>query len=201
MAISPEFRKQVLSKKQFHKRLRLVAIDEAHCISLWGGTFRPDYEALGVLRGRFPKHVPFMVASATLPDHVLDDIRAKLELSKHVRMVRVSNARPNIALSCRTMKHPEDSKADLRFLIPKDLEKEEDIPITLVYCNQRVKCEDIADSLRRWMVDIGIPQRCAAFYHAKVGEQRKRELEKQLEQGIIRILICTDAVGMVSTYA
>ncbi|KAL4253432.1 P-loop containing nucleoside triphosphate hydrolase, partial [Pleurotus pulmonarius] len=35
MAISPEFRKQVLSKKQFHKRLRLVAIDEAHCISLW----------------------------------------------------------------------------------------------------------------------------------------------------------------------
>ncbi|KAL4257395.1 hypothetical protein AB1N83_012438 [Pleurotus pulmonarius] len=199
LAISPGFRKHVLSKKKFYQRLRLVAIDEAHCISLWGGTFRPDYESLGLLRGRFPKHVPFMIASATLPDHVLDDIRGKLQLSKSVRMVRVSNARPNIALSCRATKHAEESKADLRFLIPPDAAKPEDIPISLVYCNQRVKCEDAVDRLRQWAQDAEISDKCIAFYHAKVGSKQKRELERQLAKGLIRILVCTDAVGMVSS--
>jgi superfamily II DNA helicase RecQ len=174
-----------------------VIIDEAHCISLWGGSFRPDYAKLGLLRGRFPKHVPFIVASATLPDHILDNIRVKLRLSPNARMVRITNARPNVALSCRPMKHSEKSKADLRFLIPPGATKAEDIDITLVYCNQRIKCEDAVDSLRLWAKPLGIPESCIAFYHAKIGEKRKRELEGMLRRGEIRILVCTDAVGMV----
>ncbi|KAF4590210.1 hypothetical protein EYR38_009508 [Pleurotus pulmonarius] len=114
----------------------------------------------------------------TLPDHVLDDIRGKLQLSKSVRM------------------HAEESKADLRFLIPPDAAKPEDIPISLVYCNQRVKCEDAVDRLRQWAQDAEISDKCIAFYHAKVGSKQKRELERQLAKGLIRILVCTDAVGM-----
>lgn len=82
------------------------------CISLWGGSFRPDYAGLGVLRGRFPSNVPVVVASATLPEHVLDDIKRKLRLSTSVQKVSLSNAR--------------------RFLIPKDAKEANDIPITLV---------------------------------------------------------------------
>jgi superfamily II DNA helicase RecQ len=195
--ISIEFRSEVISKQKFWGRLRVVVIDEAHCISLWGGSFRPDYGELGVLRGRFPKHIPFIVASATLPDHILDDIRAKLKLSVDARVVRVTNARPNVALSCRPMKHAEKSKADLRFLIPVGATKRQDIDITLVYCNQRVKCEDAVDKLRLWAKNIGIEESCFAFYHARIGEKRKRKLEEKLQNGEIRILVCTDAMGMV----
>jgi superfamily II DNA helicase RecQ len=74
IAISAAFRTAVLSKREFSDKLRAVCIDEAHCISLWGGSFRTDYANLGVLRGRFPSNVPFIIASATLPDHILDDI-------------------------------------------------------------------------------------------------------------------------------
>ena len=74
IVVSESFRKEVLSKKKFHQRLRAVCVDEAHCISLWGGSFRPDYAGLGVLRGRFLSNVPVVVASATLPEHILDDI-------------------------------------------------------------------------------------------------------------------------------
>lgn len=197
MAVSLEFRKEVLSKKEFTRRLRVVGIDEAHCISLWGGSFRTDYGELGVLRGRFPKQVPFLVASATLPNHVLDDIRAKLKLSADVHMVRVTNARPNIALSVRTMKHAERSMADLRFLIPVGVTSLRDIPQTLVYCNTRLKCEDGKDIMSRWAREDGLPTSCVAFYHAKVGSDRKRELERMLEAGTTHILFCTDAVGMV----
>ncbi|KAJ7861950.1 hypothetical protein B0H13DRAFT_1638916, partial [Mycena leptocephala] len=87
-------------------------------VSLWGGSFRPDYADLGVLRGRIPSNVPFIVASATIPEHILDDVRVKLGLSKNATRISLTNARPNVALSVRTMQHPEESKADLRLLIP-----------------------------------------------------------------------------------
>ncbi|KAJ7891045.1 P-loop containing nucleoside triphosphate hydrolase protein, partial [Mycena leptocephala] len=108
----------------------------------------------------------------------------------------LTNARPNVALSCRTMKHREESKADLRFLIDSKSSKPVDIPVTLVYCNQRLTCEDAYDSLRRWARDENIPEDCIAFYHAKVGQAQKRNLEERLRKGEIRILFCTDAVGM-----
>ena len=174
-----------------------MVIDEAHCISLWGGSFRPDYAALGVLRSWFPKHIPFIVASATLPDHILDDICAKLKLSLNAHIIQVTNAHPNVALSCRPMKHAEKSKADLRFLIPVGAKKAEDIDITLVYCNQRIRCEDTVDSLCFWAKELGIPESCIVFYHARIGEKHKRELKEKLQKGEIRILVCTDAVGMV----
>src|SRR5271167_115783 len=34
--------------------VRLVAVDEAHCISQWGPAFRPEYETLSRLRDIFP---------------------------------------------------------------------------------------------------------------------------------------------------
>ncbi|KAF9537136.1 hypothetical protein CPC08DRAFT_594868, partial [Agrocybe pediades] len=116
IAISNEFLRSVLSKKSFTDSVRVVNIDEAHCISEWGGTFRKDYSQLGTLRGRFPKTICFQVASATLPEHVLDSIKSTLRLSKDTKAIRLTNERPNIALSVRTMRHSKDSKADLRFL-------------------------------------------------------------------------------------
>ncbi|EDR04596.1 uncharacterized protein LACBIDRAFT_304222 [Laccaria bicolor S238N-H82] len=113
---SADFRTAVLSKDQFSSALRAVCVDEAHCISLWGGSFRPDYAGLGVLRGRFPKNVPFVVASATLPHHVLNDVRHKLQLGSDTKMVQLTNARPNVALSVQKMKHSEETKGDIRFL-------------------------------------------------------------------------------------
>ncbi|KAF8152025.1 P-loop containing nucleoside triphosphate hydrolase protein [Mycena galopus ATCC 62051] len=196
IATSLPFRKSTLSKLAFTSKLRCVCIDEAQCISLWGGSFHPDYADPGILRGRIPSNVPLVVASATLPAHILDNVCTKLGLSKNATQISLTNARPNVALSCRTMKHPEESKADLRFLIHPEATKRADIPVTLVYCNQRLTCQDACDSLRRWAQDEGIPDACIAFYHAKVGQAQKRNLVERLCKGEIRILFCTDAVGM-----
>jgi superfamily II DNA helicase RecQ len=100
-----------------------------------------------VLRGRFPKHVPFVVASATLPEHILDDVRRKLWLSESAKMVAVTNAHPNVALSVRPMQFNNYSTADLHFLIPSGASKVDDIAITLVYCNKQITCEDAVDRL------------------------------------------------------
>ena len=103
IATSEEFQKAVLSKDSFMNNLHVVNIDEAHCINVWGGSFfRPDYAvyaALGVLGGRFPRNVPLLLASATLPEHVLDNIHRKLRLAKDIKMIQLTNSRPNVALS------------------------------------------------------------------------------------------------------
>jgi hypothetical protein len=69
------------------------------------------------------------------------------------------------------MKHTEKSKADIQFLIPPGATKAEDIDITLVYCNQHIKCEDIVDNLRLWAKKLGIHELCVAFYHTRIGEK------------------------------
>src|SRR5580704_14845328 len=44
--------------------IRLIAIDEAHCISQWGPAFRREYEGLSRLRDIFPR-VPIIALTAT----------------------------------------------------------------------------------------------------------------------------------------
>ncbi|PPQ87259.1 hypothetical protein CVT24_003287, partial [Panaeolus cyanescens] len=129
IVVSAGFHRAVTMKKEFSDHLRVVIIDEAHCVTIWGGSFRPEYASLGEIRGRLPKNVPILIASATLPDHVLADVRTKLQLSSCAKVISVTNARPNIALSVRIMKKAEATMSDLRFLIPPDAKESGDIKI------------------------------------------------------------------------
>jgi len=136
-----------------------------------------------LLRGCFPSSIPFLISSATLPDHVLDDICGKMHLSKTAMKVSFNNASPNVALSVCSMQYPEESKADLRFLIPPHATKPDNIDITLVYCNQRLTTEDVCDALKQWAEDEGIAALCIAFYHANIGDKQKHQLEEMLWHG------------------
>lgn len=95
------------------------------------------------------------------------------------------------------MKYDEGSKGDLRFTIPRNARGPEDIPITLIYANDRGICEEIYDQLKHFS-PLGFPANTIVYYHAKIGQKRKRNLEEGLRKGKVRIMICTDAVGMVS---
>ena len=54
-----------------------MAVDEAHCISVWGHDFRPDYRKLGELRRGLPG-VPFLALTATATERVRRDIVEQL---------------------------------------------------------------------------------------------------------------------------
>src|SRR5882724_8260834 len=62
-------------------KIKLLAIDEAHCISEWGHDFRPEYRQLAELRQAFPK-VPVMALTATATGRVREDVVTQLKLQE-----------------------------------------------------------------------------------------------------------------------
>ena len=60
--------------------LALFAIDEAHCISQWGGFFRPEYSQLGQLKVNFP-NVPIVALTGTVDKANIASIQQSLQLS------------------------------------------------------------------------------------------------------------------------
>jgi len=74
--------------------LSLIAVDEAHCISRWGPSFRPEYEDLSRLGGLF-EGVPIAALTATADHATRDDIITKLFAGRGRALVTGFD-RPNI---------------------------------------------------------------------------------------------------------
>ena len=88
----------------------LIAIDEAHCISQWGASFRPEYDMLQTLKQAFP-NVPIGAFTATADEATRRDIVAKIFGGK--AEVYVSGFdRPNIRLSVSPKKGAKEQLLD-----------------------------------------------------------------------------------------
>ena len=79
--LSPERLQQELVRKKIKGMpVKLIAIDEAHCISQWGHDFRPAYLDCAILRELHPE-APIMALTATATKRVIQDIHDNLKLS------------------------------------------------------------------------------------------------------------------------
>ena len=76
-----------------------MAMDEAHCVSMWGHDFRPEYRQLQVLRDALPG-VPIGAYTATATSHVRRDIEEQLRLDRPEVLVGRFD-RPNLLFRVR----------------------------------------------------------------------------------------------------
>jgi len=93
----PAFVATITSEGAASRRLALLAVDEAHCITTWGHDFRPEYGRVGEIR-RLLGDPPTVALTATATPAVVAEIRAKLRLPDAL-LDHAGLARPNLFLA------------------------------------------------------------------------------------------------------
>lgn len=157
--------------------ISLLVVDEAHCVSLWGHDFRPDYLFIGKALAELG-HPPVLAMTATATPRVRDDITAQLGA---MRLVVADVHRPNLRLEVVRLNNDEEKMQALLQLC------REQGGSGIVYVNSRRKSEQLARLLRRHGIS-------AIHYHA--GIEDRAAVQERFMTGRVRIVVATIAFGM-----
>ena len=157
----------------------LIAIDEAHCISQWGPSFRPEYHDLSRLREIFPD-IPIAALTATADEVTRQDISAQI-FAGNAETIVLGFDRPNIKLTV-------EMKASWKPQILAFIERHRG-ESGIVYCLSRKKTEEVA----AFLADNGV---VALAYHAGM-DKAVRDANQNIfmtEPGVV--IVATIAFGM-----
>ena len=159
--------------------VRLIAIDEAHCVSQWGPAFRPEYRALSKLADLFPK-TPIIALTATADEVTRADIALQLFNNRVETMVQGFD-RPNIGL---TVEAKANTGRQLLDFVARHKGKS-----GIVYCLSRKKTEKIAEQLREAGVN-------ALAYHAGMDKDAREANQNRFMTEPAIVMVATIAFGM-----
>jgi ATP-dependent DNA helicase RecQ len=158
----------------------LVAVDEAHCISLWGHDFRPDYLRLRqVISGL--KSPPVLALTATATPAVRRDILTQLGIDNAAQVVSGFD-RPNLYLEVREV---ATNLEKVRAIV----ELSRWAPVGIVYAGTRKNVEEIYGNLRRAGIE-------AAAYHAGLALPERKSVQEKFMKSSACVIVATNAFGM-----
>ncbi|MDZ5145549.1 RecQ family ATP-dependent DNA helicase [Microbacterium testaceum] len=161
--------------------VRLVVIDEAHCVSAWGHDFRPDYARIGDAIDALG-HPPVLALTATASAPVRDDIVSSLGMREPHLEVRGMD-RPEIHMAVRRHEHD----ADKRRAVVADV-RDAGGP-ALLYVATRKGTDSYAGELR----ELGLR---AAAYHGAMAQKKRDEVHSAWSAGELDVVVATSAFGM-----
>jgi RecQ family ATP-dependent DNA helicase len=183
---SPErFASPVFLDALAQRKIDLLAVDEAHCVSEWGHDFRPDYLRLPQIAERLGRPT-VMACTATATVAVATEIAARFEMRDPVQ-VRSGFDRPNLSFDVVWLEG-KGSMARRLALLECGLSEAENRP-AIVYCGTRRNTDDVAESLRA----IGLR---AVAYHAGMESEERTSAQRRFMTGETEIVVATNAFGM-----
>jgi ATP-dependent DNA helicase RecQ len=158
----------------------LVAIDEAHCISVWGHDFRPDYRTLG---DHLPtlRPAPILALTATATPTVQQDIVAQLQLRDPALFIH-GFRRSNLAIEVVELSKPRRHEFTLKLLSSPASRP------AIVYTPSRRDAEALAANLNRHFP--------AAAYHAGLDASVRQSVQRDFQSGKLEVVVATIAFGM-----
>ncbi len=184
--VSPErLHTQMFKNKVPYLDVRLLVVDEAHCISQWGYDFRPSYLRIAEFRSFLQQEcpdkplVPCIALTATATPEVVEDICKQLKFRKGYQIFKASFVRPNLTY---TVIRTDDILMQMVNLLT-------DRGSSIVYLRSRNRTERLAEAL----TVNGIS---ATFYHAGLKPELKQERQEAWMRGEINTMVATNAFGM-----
>ncbi|MDO5845852.1 MAG: RecQ family ATP-dependent DNA helicase [Methanocorpusculum sp.] len=160
----------------------LFAVDEAHCISMWGHQFRPEYRRIKGLRAFFPG-VPFAAFTATATRRVRDDIISELKLANPAVFVG-SFDRPNLRYAVYKEPHKEVRMKKIASYVAAHKNVS-----GIVYCFTRADCEEMAAYLLKSQI-------LACPYHAGMSTKDRARVQEMFQSNAVSVVCATIAFGM-----
>lgn len=191
---NPAFREEQLPA--LVRRIGMLVVDEAHCISDWGHDFRPDYRRLRDLIEQMPVEVPVLATTATANSRVVADVAEQLgaggaddagagqgETDAGVLTIRGPLARTSLRLGVLRLR---DSASRLAWL----LSHLDDLPGSgIIYTLTVAAAVDTARLLRDHGHDV-------RAYTGQTDTEERAESEGMLKRNEVKALVATSALGM-----
>ena len=161
--------------------IRLVAVDEAHCISQWGQDFRPSYLKIADFVSALPRRPVVAAFTATATARVQEDIALRLGLRDPVRVVTGFD-RPNLYFD---VQRPGRRKLQALLALLEGRRGKSGI----IYCATRSKVERVCEALEAQGFS-------ATRYHAGLEEAERRSNQDDFQYDRRQIMVATNAFGM-----
>jgi len=160
-------------------QLSFIAVDEAHCVSMWGHDFRPEYRQLGLLKKVFPK-VAIGAYTATATEQVRRDIAEQLHLTNPAMLVG-SFDRPNLIYKVRRRTHKLKQVCAIL-----DRHKGES---GIIYCIRRKDVDELYMALKAGGYSV-LP------YHAGMADEDRKDNQDSFIKEKVDTIVATIAFGM-----
>lgn len=177
--VSPERLQSVMFRRWLPElNVRLLAVDEAHCISEWGHEFRPAYRRIPEIYGHINR-VPVLALTATATPPVRADIRQNLLLHQPVMVTRGFD-RPNLIFSVMRTHGKRRKVSEILAVVPGS---------AIIYAPTRMAVD-------RWTHFLAQSGESVCAYHAGLSPGVRAEAQLRWQVSRNRVMVATNAFGM-----
>ncbi|MGD1898658.1 MAG: RecQ family ATP-dependent DNA helicase [Phormidesmis sp.] len=170
-------------------KVNALVLDEAHCLTQWGDSFRPTYRRLGPVRSALlaykPEGTRIVIAAftATADPHTQETLCRVLRL-RSPQVIRLNPYRNNLHLAVQPVWSPRGRRnALLKFV------QQQGPQSGLIYARTRRGTETLA----QWFASMGYAVKA---YHGGLGAAQRRQIEAEWIAGDCQFVVCTSAFGM-----
>lgn len=190
--ISPErLAMDGLLEKALKKRredVKLVVIDEIHCISQWGESFRPLYTHIPIFLNKIFEEWPIVLGlSATLNVLEIEDIKKNFNIENQNVIKDIQLMRTEINLICSHFKNEEEKESTFWSLLEQHKDEK-----TLVYVYRKYSKRGVEDFAKK-AIEKGYK---AVYFHADLSSGEKQDIIKKYKENEINLIFATNAFGM-----
>lgn len=162
-------------------KIAMVVIDEAHCISMWGQSFRPNYRRIVNLVRLLPKNFPVLATTATATPRVQKDIIE--QVGTDLIPIRGQLMRSNIRLFVVHVESEDEKFFWLATYLPK-LKK-----TGIVYTGTQAN----TDIFSNWLQFLKFN---SAAYSGRLDAESRKRIENDFILNKYDCVVSTNALGM-----